>query len=243
MQIAIDCAGFSADRGRPAAAGDELQARRRSGSRSCASGCWPGWPPAGIPAEVAEDIYVKILAFSSYGFPESHAISFAYLVYASAWLKCYYPAAFTAALLRAQPMGFYSPGQPDQRRAPARRHGARRGRERQRRARDPGKAEARDGAATRRRRRPVRQPAIRLGLSEVRNLGTGRGRRDRGRPAVRRTWRTSPGAPRLPAAVAGGAGHGGRVRLLRPEQARGAVGGRGRGDHPARPAARAPLWA
>ena len=63
----------------------------------------------GIPDEVAEDIYAKILAFSSYGFPESHAISFAYLVYASAWLKCYYPAAFTAALLRAQPMGFYSP--------------------------------------------------------------------------------------------------------------------------------------
>jgi error-prone DNA polymerase len=58
---------------------------------------------------VLEDIYVKILAFSSYGFPESHAISFAYLVYASAWLKCYYPAAFTAALLRAQPMGFYAP--------------------------------------------------------------------------------------------------------------------------------------
>jgi len=62
-----------------------------------------------IPQDVAEDIYTKILAFSSYGFPESHAISFAYLVYASAWLKCYYPAAFTAALLRAQPMGFYSP--------------------------------------------------------------------------------------------------------------------------------------
>ncbi len=62
-----------------------------------------------IPPTVAEDIYFKILAFSSYGFPESHAISFAYLVYASAWLKRYYPAAFTAALLRNQPMGFYSP--------------------------------------------------------------------------------------------------------------------------------------
>ena len=58
---------------------------------------------------MATDIYAKILAFSSYGFPESHAISFAYLVYASAWLKRYYPAAFTAALLRNQPMGFYSP--------------------------------------------------------------------------------------------------------------------------------------
>ena len=68
-----------------------------------------GMAERGISAEVAEDIYEKILAFSSYGFPESHAISFAYLVYASAWLKCYYPAAFTAALLRAQPMGFYSP--------------------------------------------------------------------------------------------------------------------------------------
>ena len=68
-----------------------------------------GMEERGISLEVAEDIYEKILAFSNYGFPESHAISFAYLVYASAWLKCYYPAAFTAALLRAQPMGFYSP--------------------------------------------------------------------------------------------------------------------------------------
>ena len=67
-----------------------------------------GGAAASRPA-VAEDIYVKILAFSSYGFPESHAISFAYLVYASAWLKRYYPAAFTAALLRNQPMGFTAP--------------------------------------------------------------------------------------------------------------------------------------
>jgi error-prone DNA polymerase len=63
----------------------------------------------GIGAAVGQDIYEKILAFSSYGFPESHAISFAYLVYASAWLKRYFPAAFTAALLRNQPMGFYAP--------------------------------------------------------------------------------------------------------------------------------------
>ena len=107
MQLAIDCAGFS-----PAEADQLRQAMSssgaRSGSRSCAGGCWPGWRRRGSPGEVAEDIYAKILAFSSYGFPESHAISFAYLVYASAWLKRYYPAAFTAALLRAQPMGFYS---------------------------------------------------------------------------------------------------------------------------------------
>src|SRR5260221_502067 len=108
MQIAIDCAGFSpaeADRLRQAMSSkraperiEELRARLLGGMAE-----------RGISLEVAEDIYEKILAFSSYGFPESHAISFAYLVYASAWLKCYYPAAFTAALLRAQPMGFYSP--------------------------------------------------------------------------------------------------------------------------------------
>jgi error-prone DNA polymerase len=68
-----------------------------------------GMAERGIGPEVARDIYAKILAFSNYGFPESHAISFAYLVYASAWLKLYYPAAFTAALLRNQPMGFYAP--------------------------------------------------------------------------------------------------------------------------------------
>jgi error-prone DNA polymerase len=108
MQIAIDCASFTpteADRLRQAMSSkraperiEELRARLLEGMAA-----------RGIPPDVAEDIYIKILAFSSYGFPESHAISFAYLVYASAWLKCHYPAAFTAALLRAQPMGFYSP--------------------------------------------------------------------------------------------------------------------------------------
>jgi error-prone DNA polymerase len=108
MQIAIDCAGFSAseaDRLRQAMSSrraperiEELHARLLEGMAE-----------RGISGAVAEDIYLKILAFSNYGFPESHAISFAYLVYASAWLKRHYPAAFTAALLRAQPMGFYSP--------------------------------------------------------------------------------------------------------------------------------------
>jgi error-prone DNA polymerase len=108
MQIAIDCAGFTAteaDKLRQAMSSkraperiEELRARLLDGMAE-----------RGIPQDTAEDIYLKILAFSNYGFPESHAISFAYLVYASAWLKCYYPAAFTAALLRAQPMGFYAP--------------------------------------------------------------------------------------------------------------------------------------
>ncbi|MBO0816307.1 MAG: error-prone DNA polymerase, partial [Actinobacteria bacterium] len=108
MQLAIDCAGFSpadADRLRQA------MSSKRGPERieELREAMMTGMAARGIPDEVARDVYAKVLAFSSYGFPESHAISFAYLVYASAWLKRYYPAAFTAALLRAQPMGFYSP--------------------------------------------------------------------------------------------------------------------------------------
>jgi error-prone DNA polymerase len=69
---------------------------------------------------VADRVWEKLAAFASYGFPESHSVSFAYLVYASSWLKRYYPAAFCAALLDAQPMGFYSPHSLTQ---DARRHG------------------------------------------------------------------------------------------------------------------------
>jgi error-prone DNA polymerase len=74
----------------------------------------------GITEEIAEQIYVKLAAFANYGFPESHSVSFAYLVYASSWIKLHYPAAFCAALLNAQPMGFYSPHSLVQ---DARRHG------------------------------------------------------------------------------------------------------------------------
>jgi error-prone DNA polymerase len=63
----------------------------------------------GITGEAQEQIVQSITSFALYGFPESHAASFALLAYASAWLKCYYPAAFTAALLNNQPMGFYHP--------------------------------------------------------------------------------------------------------------------------------------
>ena len=54
------------------------------------------WPSGGITGEVADEIYEKLAAFANFGFPESHSVSFAYLVYASAWLKRYYPAAFCA---------------------------------------------------------------------------------------------------------------------------------------------------
>ncbi len=63
----------------------------------------------GIPEGAQEQIVQSITSFALYGFPESHAASFALLAYASAWLKCHYPAAFTTALLNHQPMGFYSP--------------------------------------------------------------------------------------------------------------------------------------
>ena len=63
----------------------------------------------GIRAEFAERVFEQIRGFGEYGFPESHAASFALLAYATAWIKCHYPAVFTCALLNAQPMGFYSP--------------------------------------------------------------------------------------------------------------------------------------
>ena len=65
----------------------------------------------GYERAFAERCFQQIEGFGEYGFPESHAASFALLVYASAWLKCHYPDAFAAALLNAQPMGFYAPAQ------------------------------------------------------------------------------------------------------------------------------------
>jgi error-prone DNA polymerase len=65
----------------------------------------------GYPQDFAERCFHQIEGFGSYGFPESHAMSFALLVYASAWVKCHHPAIFAAALLNSQPMGFYAPAQ------------------------------------------------------------------------------------------------------------------------------------
>jgi error-prone DNA polymerase len=177
MQIAIDCAGFSpseADRLRQAMSSKRAPERIEELRERLLA----GMAERDIPLEVAEDIYIKILAFSSYGFPESHAISFAYLVYASAWLKCYYPAAFTAALLRAQPMGFYAPASLI---SDVRRHGVQvRGVDVNasgvhatlEKTEEPGNgAVSADPPAG---GQPVPgQPVIRIGLSEVRNLGTG----------------------------------------------------------------------
>lgn len=108
MQMAIDVAGFSA------AEADEL--RQAMGSKRSAARMerlrrrlYDGMAERGITGEVADEIFIKMAAFANYGFPESHAVSFAYLVYASAWIKYHEPAAFCAALLNAQPMGFWSP--------------------------------------------------------------------------------------------------------------------------------------
>jgi error-prone DNA polymerase len=65
----------------------------------------------GYEEEFARQIFRQILGFGEYGFPESHAASFALLVYVSAWIKCHHPAAFACALLNSQPMGFYAPSQ------------------------------------------------------------------------------------------------------------------------------------
>lgn len=70
-----------------------------------------GMTRQGLTQEFAEQVFQQIRGFGEYGFPESHAASFALLVYVSAWLKHYYPAEFTAALINSQPMGFYAPAQ------------------------------------------------------------------------------------------------------------------------------------
>jgi error-prone DNA polymerase len=155
MQLAIDCAGFTpveADRLRQAMSAKRAPERIEELKQRLLD----GMAERGIGAAMAQDIYAKILAFSSYGFPESHAISFAYLVYASAWLKLRYPAAFTAALLRNQPMGFYAPHSliNDARRHGVTVHGV--------------DVNASDALAT---LEGDDAPAIRLGLADVRHLG------------------------------------------------------------------------
>ncbi|TYL56011.1 error-prone DNA polymerase [Nocardioides sp. BGMRC 2183] len=81
---------------------------------------YAGMERRGLTGDAADAIYVKILSFAGFGFAESHALSFALLVYASSWFKLHYPATFLAGLLRNQPMGFYSPQSLV---ADARRHG------------------------------------------------------------------------------------------------------------------------
>lgn len=107
MQLAIDVAGFS---GSEADQLRQAMGAKRSTARMAqlADRFHAGAAAHGVDAQTSQVIFDKITAFANYGFPESHAISFANLVYDSAWFKRYHHAAFTAGLLRAQPMGFYS---------------------------------------------------------------------------------------------------------------------------------------
>jgi error-prone DNA polymerase len=119
MQLAVVAAGFTpgeADRLRRSMAAW----KRKGGLEPFRERLVQGMLERGYRREFAEGIYRQILGFGEYGFPESHAASFALLVYVSAWLKCHHPAAFCAALLNSQPMGFYAPSQLVQ---DARRHG------------------------------------------------------------------------------------------------------------------------
>ncbi|GAM98890.1 DNA polymerase III alpha subunit [alpha proteobacterium U9-1i] len=110
MQIAIVAAGFSppeADKLRRA-----MATFKRVGTiGSLKAKFIDGMLANGYERAFAEASFAQIEGFGEYGFPESHAASFAILVYASSWLKCYYPDVFAAALLNAQPMGFYAPAQ------------------------------------------------------------------------------------------------------------------------------------
>ena len=121
MQIAIDGAGFT-----PGEADDLRRSmaawKRKGGVHRFERPLIGGMEARGYRTEFAQAIFQQMLGFGEYGFPESHAHSFALLSYASSWLKCHEPACFLAALLNSLPMGFYSASQLVQ---DARRHGVR----------------------------------------------------------------------------------------------------------------------
>ena len=110
MRVAIECAGFTAS---------EADLLRRAMATFKLTGgvshfrdkLIDGMVSRGYDREFAEKTFKQIEGFGSYGFPESHAASFALIAYASSWMKCHHPDAFCAALLNAQPMGFYAPAQ------------------------------------------------------------------------------------------------------------------------------------
>jgi error-prone DNA polymerase len=119
MQLVVVAAGFT-----PGEA-DKLRRamgawRRRGVMDQFREKLMTGMAKNGYSTEFAERVYQQICGFGEYGFPESHAASFALLVYVSAWIKCYHPAAFCAAVINSQPMGFYAPAQLI---ADAKRHG------------------------------------------------------------------------------------------------------------------------
>ncbi len=110
MQVAIAAAGFTAERGRRAAPGDGTQAQPRAHGGDLRSKMLDGMAAQRHPEDVASGSSTRSTPSRTTVFPRSHAASFALLVYASAYLKHYYAPEYTAAILNAQPMGFYSVG-------------------------------------------------------------------------------------------------------------------------------------
>ncbi|TDJ43536.1 MAG: error-prone DNA polymerase [Gammaproteobacteria bacterium] len=163
MRLAVVAAGFTpgeADQLRRAMAAW----KRRGGIDPFEDRLISGMRRRGYTARFARQIFNQIRGFGEYGFPESHAASFALLVYVSAWLKCHEPAVFTCALLNSQPMGFYAPSQLVQM---ARRHGVEvRPVDVNRSDRDCTLERCADGS-----------PALRLGLRLVNGLSTAGGQR------------------------------------------------------------------
>ena len=110
MRVAIECAGFTpgeADQLRRAMA----TFKHTGGVSKFGDKLIAGMVANGYEQEFAEKTFKQLEGFGSYGFPESHAASFALIAYASSWMKCWHPDVFCAALLNAQPMGFYAPAQ------------------------------------------------------------------------------------------------------------------------------------
>lgn len=163
MQLAMKAAGFSAGEA------DQLRRamaawKRKGGLEIFERRLLDGMRARGYDEAFAQRIFKQIRGFGEYGFPESHSTSFAQLAYVSAWLKCHEPAAFTAALLNSQPMGFYAPAQLVQ---DARRHGVEvRTVDVQVSDWDCTLEKAADG-----------RPALRLGLRLVKGLSEAAGRR------------------------------------------------------------------
>ena len=160
MQMAIDVAGFT-----PSEADQLRQAmgskRSRKRMERLRLRLYEGMAERGITGDIADQLFDKMAAFANYGFPESHSVSFAYLVYASSWLKLHEPAAFYAGLLNAQPMGFWSPHSLAQ---DARRHGVV--------VRTPDLAASGAGATLEVCPESHGGFAVRLGIGSVRGLGS-----------------------------------------------------------------------
>ena len=162
MQVAIHCAGFTP--------GEADQLRRAMATFKMTGGVSPfrdklvnGMLANGYEQDFAEQTFAQLEGFGSYGFPESHAASFALIAYASAWMKCHYPDVFCVALLNSQPMGFYAPSQIVQ---DAQRHGV---------EVRPICINASRWDCTLERTRTGRHAAVRLGFRMVKGLANGHG--------------------------------------------------------------------